>query len=118
MNDMRKLMETVEQLIEQLVTCPDCNGDGVIDGANPEDPMDDEWCNTCNGEGEVYSSNDKSYVKDEDQFPTEDIAMVGPVTIKHDRGEVSLNHGHGENIYLSQDEWSDFINGLDSYLRG
>ena len=67
MNEMRKLMEAVnglsdtDFLTEALVTCPDCNGNGVIDGADPTDPMDDEWCNTCNGKGEVYSSKDETH---------------------------------------------------------
>ena len=68
---MRKLMEKVnglsadDFLTEALTTCPDCNGAGVIDGADASDPADDEWCNTCNGKGEVYSKGGKSFAKEE-----------------------------------------------------
>ncbi len=56
-----------EELEESLKTCPDCNGEGVIDGADPMDPADDEWCNTCNGKGEVYSSGGDSYAVNEEE---------------------------------------------------
>lgn len=39
----------------EVNTCPDCDGAGHIEGADPLDLADDEWCNTCNGKGQVYS---------------------------------------------------------------
>lgn len=40
--------------------------------------------------------------------------MAGDVKVTMSNGEVTLSHGHGENIFLSDDEWSLFINGINN----
>jgi len=34
------------------------------------------------------------------------------ITIDYDAKEVSLNHGHGENIWLRLNDWQEFVDGI------
>lgn len=38
-----------------------------------------------------------------------DVYEVGPIKVKQQDGEITLSHGHGENIFLSQAEWQTFL---------
>lgn len=60
MNDMRKLMEIIEQLSEDdRMDCPDCDASGLV-GGEPRGPD----CRRCGGEGWIYKGEgrpNKSY---------------------------------------------------------
>jgi len=49
---------------------------------------------------------------DDEPLENERRWSAGPVEVKMGQGEVALYHGHGENIFLSDDEFSVFINSI------
>jgi len=55
----------------------------------------------------------------DDVMEKPDQAMLGSVKISDlDDGEVALYHGHGENIWLSKEEWEEFLLAVhENYLR-
>ncbi len=81
MNEMRKLMETLDRIGEE-------NEDIRYD---PQ-PGDDE-----------------PLEYDDTPGATKYTRQYGSVIVKVDGGEVLLTHGHGENIFLSMKELKEFV---------
>ena len=57
---------------------------------------------------------DKAQTKDISEVTTEDgtTYSLGTVEVTVFDDEVSLKHGHGQNLFLSREEFSDFIRGV------
>lgn len=62
--------------------------------------------------------DDISYVG-EDEGGVPEVYNAGMVEVKVDGDEVSISHGHGENLFLSRDEFEDFANMItQNRLKG
>ena len=149
MNDMRKLMETVEKLNEGWD--PGAIADAIYDEFNTEgSPLQkvaqesnepyramiyayadatglfnaraidgsEIWHSIVDSledrmwEGVSGDDIKRAQLGEDERTKGYEVWHAGPVEVKMGMGEVALYHGHGEQIFLSDDEWSMFINAI------
>lgn len=134
MNEMRKLMETIEQINEgsdeewgHSLNNFIVDGDQEYLSADYSDEAQEVWksirrelqnmwqkqYNESVGETDdirydPQSGDDEPLEYDDTPGATKYIRRYGSVTVKFDEGEVLLTHGHGENIFLTMEEWKEF----------
>lgn len=89
MNEMRKLMEAIKTIEEaEYIRYDPQPGD--------DEPLIDEY--------------------DDEPDAIRYTRLYGTVTVKVDKDEVLLTHGHNENIYLTKAEWKEFAGEIKDIL--
>lgn len=138
MNEMRRLMEAVEEAYQGGKTehSGAKKGKGAFYGRKKEAKRDSnknrrqadkaavkeepgDWDHGYNYEGPQADDDVRYDPQPGDDEPlNKEVHNVGSVKVTMHNGEVTLTHGHGENIYLSQDEWREFLMATyENYLR-
>ena len=137
MNNMRKLMETVEKIdesyhsqlaaaLEDLVANnPNLSADKLVAIARSKYGQEAATYLSDKLEAEAdladYEASDpQPHMREDSDMPEADADVfdVGAVTVRISGGEVTLQHGHGENIFLTMSEWEEFCQEIDGFLRG
>ena len=111
MNDMRKLMEAIEEANQGGKTehSGPKHGKGAYYGRKKEAKRDSNKNRRNAGKAASKNVDEDRYTHFDDKGESYSLGTV-EVTVWDD--EISLKHGHGENINLSREEFSDFIRGI------
>ena len=135
MNEMRKLMKAIDTINEAYQSGKTehsgaKHGKGAYYGRKKEAKHDSNKNRRRSGKAaslgednrntefgdDTYGFPDNRNTEYDEPGATKYTRQYGNVTVNFDGDEVLITHGHGENIFLSMEEWKEFAGEIQDIL--